>query len=105
MSKIQDGLYGYIGGTVESVRAGKTGPFAQVSVQREGAKYPDRVTVWGVPENVAEGDRIKVKGWLSWSRSERDGKTYFNVSLNKPEVVEHEQGSQPASQQWDSTPF
>lgn len=104
MSKIQDGMFAYIGGTVESVRESKTGLYAQVSVQRENAKYPDRVTVWGVPDNVQAGDRVKLKGWLSWARSERDGKTYFNVSINKPEITEHESNAQSV-QGFDTTPF
>jgi uncharacterized protein (DUF736 family) len=45
--------------------------------------------VWGLP-SAAEGHRIKVKGWLSWAREEKDGKTYFNVSLNQPEVISYE---------------
>ncbi|WP_285115563.1 hypothetical protein [Leifsonia sp. fls2-241-R2A-40a] len=33
---------------------------------------------------------IKVQGWLSWRREVKDDKTYFNVSINEPEVADHE---------------
>ena len=93
MSKIQDGVYAYIGGTVVEARHGKTGMYLWVDVQRDGAKYPDRITVWGLTGNISfnKGDRIKAKGWLSWQRNESaEGKIYLNVSMNKPEIVEHE---------------
>ena len=91
MSKVQDGMYAYIGGTVSDTRLVKNGMMMTLEVQREGAQYPDRVTVWGVTGMFTNGDRVKVKGWLSWQRKEADnGKTYFNVSINKPEIVEHE---------------
>lgn len=93
MSKIQDGVYAYIGGTVAEARHGKTGMYLLVDVHREGAKYPDRVTIWGITGNVSfnKGHRIKAKGWLSWQRRETpEGKVYLNVSMNKPEIVEHE---------------
>lgn len=88
MNEIKDGLYVYVGGTVEEVRHAKSGLAATVTVQREGAKYPDRVTVWDIGNGIGKGDRIKVKGWLSWARNEAaNGKTYFNVSINKPEII------------------
>lgn len=88
MNEIKDGLYVYVGGTVEEVRHAKTGLAATVSVQREGAKYPDRITVWDIGNGISQGDRIKLKGWLSWARNEAaNGKTYFNVSVNKPEIL------------------
>lgn len=88
MEQIKDGLYVYVGGTVEEVRHAKSGLAATVTVQREGAKYPDRITVWDIGNGIGKGDRIKVKGWLSWARNEAaNGKTYFNVSVNKPEVL------------------
>jgi hypothetical protein len=34
-----------------------------------------------------------LKGWLSWRREVKDDKTYFNVSLNKPQVVAQEEVS------------
>lgn len=88
MSDIKDGIFGQVSGTVSRGGTAKNGPYAVVEVQREGAKYPDRVTVWGL--DAATGDRVSVKGWLSWRKNERDGKTYFDVSMNNPEIVEHE---------------
>lgn len=110
MSKIQDAVYAYIGGTVADVRHGKTGMFLKVEVQREGAQYPDRVTIWGINQGMfGKGDRIKAKGWLSWQRSQSDdGKVYFNVSMNKPEIVEHEkvlQAAQVAADILGATPL
>lgn len=98
MSKIQDAVYAYIGGTVADVRHGKTGLYLWVEVQREGAQYPDRVTIWGLNNtSFSKGDRVKAKGWLSWQRSQADdGKVYFNVSMNKPEIIEHEKALQAA---------
>ena len=79
-----DGVYASVTGTVGKTGQAKNGPYAVLEVQREGSKYPDRVTAWGL--DARTGDRLTVKGWLSWRREERDGKTYLNVSLNKPVV-------------------
>ena len=46
--KLKEGMIAYIGGTVSRVFESKTGTAVTVEVKREGAKYPDRVTVWGV---------------------------------------------------------
>jgi uncharacterized protein (DUF736 family) len=89
MSDIKDGMFAYIGGTISRVFHSKSGVTAVVEVQSPKRQYPDRVTVWGL-SNASVGQRIKVKGWLSWTREEKDGKTYFNVSLNQPEVIAHE---------------
>lgn len=106
MSKITDGMFAYIGGTVSRVFESKTGTAVTVEVKREGAKYPDRVTVWGVKEPMRDGDRVKFKGWISWASSERDGKKYFNVSLNNAELMEHENDVPAAVQQLlDEAPF
>jgi len=91
MTKFEDGMYAYISGTVSDVRHVKNGMMMTVETKREGAQYPDRVTVWGVTGMYGKGDRVKVKGWLSWQRREADdGKTYFNVSINKPEITDVE---------------
>jgi hypothetical protein len=88
LSEIKDGVYGSVAGTVGRVGQAKNGPYAVIEVARDGAKYPDRVTAWGL--EAAVGDRVSVKGWLSWRREEKDGKTYLNVSLNQPKVDKHE---------------
>ena len=91
MSEIKDGVYAQVAGTIGRIGQAKNGPYAVVEVAREGAQYPDRVTVWGL--EAATGDRVAVKGWLSWRKSERDDKVYVDVSLNKPEVVKHERAT------------
>jgi hypothetical protein len=101
VSEIKDGIYGAVSGTVARVGQAKNGPFGVIEVKREGSQYPDRVTCWGLEAMV--GDRISVKGWLSWRKEERDGKVYLNVSLNQPKVDKHEQvGAAPAD---DDVPF
>lgn len=101
MSEIKDGVYGYVSGTVGRTGQAKNGPYAVIEVSREGSQYPDRVTAWGL--DATTGDRVSVKGWLSWRKDERDGKTYLNVSLNKPQLDKHEKAGAPAGD--DSTPF
>lgn len=101
MSEIKDGIYGSVSGTVGRVGQAKNGPYAVVEVARDGAKYPDRVTCWGL--EASTGDRVSVKGWLSWRREERDGKVYLNVSLNSPKVDRVE--SAAGADYSDSTPF
>lgn len=100
MGKITDGMYAYIAGTVSDVKFAKTGLMVTVEVQREKAQYPDRVTVWAGDGMYGVGDRVKFKGWLSWQRREVEGgKTYFNVSINKPELVEIEKAQVVTAEQ------
>ena len=101
MTGIKDGVYAQVAGLVGRVGQAKNGPYLVVEVQRDGAQYPDRVTVWGL--DGVEGERVAVKGWLSWRKSERDGKTFVDVSLNRPEVVTREAAA-PVSVTADS-PF
>ena len=89
MSEIKDGMFVYVGGTISRVFHSQSGVTAVVEVQSPKRQYPDRITVWGLSQ-AAVGHRIKVKGWLSWTREEKEGKTYFNVSLNQPEVITYE---------------
>ena len=98
MSNITDGMYAYIAGTVSDAthRGTSQGFRITVDVQRPKAQYPDQVTVWYQGTgSFSKGDRVKFKGWLSWMRNEAaNGKTYFNVSLNKPELLEQEKSYQ-----------
>jgi hypothetical protein len=103
MTDIKDGIYGTVSGTVGRSGTAKNGPYAVVEVQRDGSLYPDRVTCWGL--EALEGDRMSVKGWLSWRKNERDGKTFFDVSLNKPVVEKHEKGGAVSPAVNDQTPF
>lgn len=99
---IKDGVYSQVAGTVGRVDDGR---FTVEVKLRQDAKYPDYVTVWRPEFTVATGDRISVKGWLSWAKVEKDGKTYVNVSLNKPQVVEHEPAQTEAWAGDDGAPF
>lgn len=96
---VKDGVFAQVAGTVEKAGTAKNGPYARIAVKREGSQYPDRVTAWGI--DLGEGDRVQVKGWLSWRKSERDGKTYVDVSLNRPELVGREPAAEAAAE-WPS---
>lgn len=99
---IKDGVYGYVAGTVGRVADGRF----TIEVKREGRQYPDYVTVWSKDIFVEQGDRLSVKGWVSWKKSERNDKVYVDVSVNQPKVEKHE--SQRSSSQpsyTDETPF
>jgi hypothetical protein len=97
-----DGIVGKVTGTVGRTGTAKNGPYAVLEVQRQGATYPDRVTAWGL--DATTGDLVTVTGFLSWRKSERDGKTYFDVSLNQPKL--ESQVTAPAAVNVDdSTPF
>lgn len=95
MAEIKDGFYGFIGGTVSRVFPSKNGMSATIEIRNERSEYPDRVTVWGIADNFSEGDRVKVKGWVSFRSKtweKQDGSTGYgvDVSINSGEVLEHE---------------
>jgi uncharacterized protein (DUF736 family) len=98
---INDGVYAQVAGTVGRVNDGRF----TIEVRNERAKFPDYVTVWRPEFTVTQGDRIAVKGWLSWKKTERNGKVYVDVSVNQPQVVAHEPAQQGGG--WDdpSAPF
>ena len=101
---IKDGAYAHVAGTVGRVFDGRF----TIEVKNERSQYPDRVTVWKPDFPVSEGDRVAVKGWLSWKKTERDGKVYVDVSLNQPKLDKHEPvaaGGWDADQYGDSSPF
>lgn len=111
---ITDSMEARVSGTVGRV-------FARgvvVEIKHPKAQYPDRVTVWGAPSEWAVGDRVTVSGRLSWKKTERDGRTYVDVSLNQPVISAHERGTvapevaddpwhtpAPANSYGDETPF
>lgn len=97
---MSDNIVGKVTGTVGRTGTAKNGPYAVIEVQRTGATYPDRVTVWGL--DASSGDRVTVTGFLSWRKSERDGKTYFDVSLNQPKVESHDRAAANVN---DQAPF
>lgn len=100
---IKDGVYAQVSGTVGRVAEGRF----TIEVKNERAKFPDYVTVWKPEFPVNQGDRIAVKGWLSWKKTERNDKVYVDVSVNNPQLVAHEPG-QPAAAGWggaDDSPF
>ena len=90
---IKDGVYASVSGTVGRVNDGRF----TIEVKNERAKYPDYVTVWSKDITVEAGDRISVKGWLSWKKSENNGKTYVDVSVNQAKVEKHESNRAPAT--------
>lgn len=103
MSEIKDSVYAQVAGTVGRVADGRF----TIEVKNERAKYPDYVTVWKPDFTVAQGDRISVKGWLSWKKTERNDKVYVDVSVNSPQLVKHEPGTAAAGDGWatDESPF
>jgi len=93
MAEIQDGAFGYISGTVGKVFETKNGQAFEIEVQGKG-QYPDRWTVWSAL-NVAQGDRVTVKGHLSarlGTYGARTGETKHKVdrAVNGAELVAHE---------------
>lgn len=86
MTEIKDGVYGHVAGTVGRVNDGRF----TIEVKNERSQYPDYVTVWRPDFAVAQGDRIAVKGWVSWKKTERDGKVYVDVSVNQPKLDKYE---------------
>lgn len=95
MSDIKDGVYVSVSGTVARVFNTTNGAAIEVHVQTERMKYADRYTVWGLGDDVTEGDRVEVKGWLDTRVEEfqkRDGSTGHGVkrSVNAPKLGKRE---------------
>ena len=95
--QIKDGAYVAVGGRVARVfqYGGKTG--VEVHVQDDRMKYPDRYTAFDVSDEVAEGDRVEIRGWLSTQVEEyrkRDGSAGYGVkrAINAPKVAKRESG-------------
>jgi hypothetical protein len=94
MTEIKDGVYAAVSGTVGRVFHTKNGAAIEVHVQTERMRYPDRYTVWGLGDQVAQGDRVEVRGWLETSVEEypkRDGSTGHGVkrTVNAPKLAAH----------------
>lgn len=98
VTDIKDGVFAQVSGTVGRTADGRF----TIEVKNERAQYPDYVTVWAADFPVNTGDRIAVKGWLSWKKTERNDKVYVDVSLNRPQLVTHEPGQAPAADEWAS---
>jgi hypothetical protein len=108
---IKVGCYAAVGGKVARVFTygdGKTG--VEVHVQDERMKYPDRYTAFGVTDEVAEGDLVEVRGWLS-SQSEkftkRDGTEGYGVkrTINAPKLAKREPAEQTGWTDESESPF
>lgn len=97
-TEIKDGVYAQVSGTVGRTNEGRF----TIEVKNERSQYPDYVTVWAADFPVSTGDRIAVKGWFSWKKTERDGKTYVDTSVNKPQLVERQTASGASD---DEMPF
>lgn len=83
----KDSFTGTIVGTVEKVGDSKNGPYARITYKTNpSAQYPERATAWGLKSSVQVGQRVKVSGAISVRKSERDGKTYIDTSINFPEL-------------------
>lgn len=87
LSEIKDGVFAQVAGTVGRTAEGRFNIEVKL---KEGAQYADYVTVWKPDFAVSQGDRVAVKGWLSWKKTDRNGKVYVDVSLNSPQLVTHE---------------
>jgi len=85
---MKQGMRVQVVGTVEREAQYKNGQVYTVAVTRDGAQYPDRVTVWGTSETqrLAVGQLVKVEGLLSWKVEEYNGKSRAQVSVNFPKV-------------------
>jgi len=115
MSEIKDGIYGHVAGSVSKVFMYRDGMAITIDVKNPKKEFADKVTAWGISGTiVSEGDRVKVKGWLSatpatWEKKDVSTGYGVNVALNKPEVIEHERlpGAQAAevAPVSDDTPF
>ena len=84
-------------GTVGRTFSTKNGAaFELLVMTRKNAQYADRVTVWGAKTRDGlsfepnTDDVLSVSGFLTWSKTEKDGKTYLNVSLNDAVLVDLE---------------
>ena len=83
----KDSFTGTIVGTVEKVGQYAKGNYARVTYKTNpNAQWGDKATAWGVDGSVREGDRVRVTGAFSVRKSERDGKTYIDTSINFPEL-------------------
>lgn len=106
--KINDGVYGYVSGTVGREFNTKNGRAFELEVKDPKQQYGDKWTIWGdLP--VREGDRASVKGWLAISKDtyEKDGetKTAIRRAVNKPELAAHEPAQQSApAEPWGNPP-
>lgn len=103
----KDSFTGTIVGTVEKVGQYAKGNYARIVYKTNpAAQWGDKATAWGVDSSVREGDRVKVTGQVSVRKSERDGKTYVDTSINFP-TVELVGGhtAAPSVDLSDATPF
>ena len=108
--EIRDGAYVAVGGKVARVFQTKNGAALELHVQTERMKYPDRYTVWGCGDEVAEGDRVEIRGWLETQPetfTKRDGTEGHGVkrTINAPKLTKHEPAQQDTWSGGDDSPF
>lgn len=102
-NEVKDSFTGTIVGTVKEVRSGQRGRYLRLEFKpNPNAEWPDRATAWSIPDEVqvSDGDRVMVSGRISVRKSERDGKTYVDISVNAPEVVVLSSAAAPV-EPWD----
>lgn len=105
MTDIKNQKYISIGGTVGRVFQYSKGAAFELHYQDDKMQYPDRITVWGEGDKVAEGDRVEVHGYYSdgpETFTKRDGTEGHGVkrAINGPKIAKHEP-AQP-QQGWDA---
>lgn len=84
----RDKIEATLTGVVKEAFNAATGLALTLELLRENAKYPDKVTVWGVQTMHSVGDKVRVDGILSWGTKTTDaGKRFFNVNINDATVV------------------
>lgn len=108
--EIKQRAYVSIGGKVARVFSTKNGPAIEVHVTEEGQQYPDRYTVWGLGDQVAEGDMVEVHGFLRTQvekLTKRDGTEGHGVkrTVNNPKLAKHEPAAQDSWGGGDDSPF
>lgn len=84
----RDKIEATLTGVVKEAFNAATGLALTLELMRENAKYPDKVTVWGVQTMHSVGDKVRVDGVLSWgTKTTAEGKRFFNVNINDAVVV------------------
>lgn len=107
MSDNKDSFTGTIVGTVKDVRSGQKGRYLRLEFKpNPNAQFPERATAWSIADDVQviAGDRVSVTGQVSVRKSEKDGKTYIDTSVNFPrvEVLREAGGIEPVQSAGDS---
>jgi hypothetical protein len=86
--ELKHGAYAFMTGTVTDIFQGDKGLILKLDMIDDYANTTQQFTVFGLTNYAAaKGDTIKFKGFLKFSTSEKYG---FQISMSKPQVVEHQ---------------